>query len=250
MRILQGLIAMITSKNTGRRIPHDTTNPVGICLRNTLELQGDACDSSAVGGLITSYEDLLESVGYRNAHGGGAFRMVQASIERMFTVSVFVIKKIRLENGKTMERREGYKLISFYSSKENGRSAEITFALNPGIADAVLNPNGQFTFLDLAEVRQLKSDPARLLHQHLCGFIDQGKSRVVGIGRMCDYVYAQDGEQLTAPGRAYRIGRIKAAMEELRGIGWRVTEGDGGLWTIGRPAAKFGKARQVALSDI
>lgn len=44
----------------------------------------------------------------------------------------------------------------------------------------------------MAEVRVLQTDPARLMHQRLCGWIDPGKSGRVELDTLCGYVWPDE----------------------------------------------------------
>ena len=43
--------------------------------------------------------------------------------------------------------------------------------------------------IDMSEVRALQTDPARIIHQRLCGWIDPGKSGRVELDTICGYVW-------------------------------------------------------------
>ena len=83
------------------------------------------------------------------------------------------------------------------------------------------------------EVRALKSDTARLIHQRLCGWIDPGKSGRVELDTLCDYVWVitSDNPNTTKTRRQ----AARKALEEFSGMGWSITEYNKGKFEIGRP---------------
>ncbi|MFA9369966.1 replication protein C, IncQ-type, partial [Escherichia coli] len=81
----------------------------------------------------------------------------------------------------------------------------------------------------------LQTDPARLMHQRLCGWIDPGKSGRVELDTLCGYVW---------PGQATNPNTLKTrrqaarrALPELAALGWTVSEYAKNKFEIGRPKA-------------
>ena len=69
-------------------------------------------------------------------------------------------------------------------------------ALNPLIARAVMG-GAQHVRIDMDEVRALQTDPARLIHQRLCGWIDPGKSGRVELDTLCGYAWPTEDRKST-----------------------------------------------------
>ncbi|MGY4070077.1 replication protein C, IncQ-type, partial [Aeromonas caviae] len=86
--------------------------------------------------------------------------------------------------------------------------------------------------IDMNEVRSLKSDPARLIHQRLCGWIDPGKSGRASLDTLCNYIWP-DPAIADAMRKRQQIAR--RAVGELFTIGWLVTEYRKDMWEIRRP---------------
>lgn len=82
------------------------------------------------------------------------------------------------------------------------------------------------------QVRALKSDAARLIHQRLCGWIDPGESGRVTIDVLCSYVWPDEASPATMRKRRQKV---RKALEELKGIGWTVKEYAKGKYKITRP---------------
>ncbi len=133
------------------------------------------------------------------------------------------------QNGR---KRQGFRLLSEYASDE--QDGKLYVALNPLIARAVMG-GGQHVRISMDEVRALQTDPARLMHQRLCGWIDPGKSGRVELDTLCGYVW---------PGQATNPNTLKTrrqaarrALPELAALGWAVSEYAKNKFEIGRPKA-------------
>lgn len=89
------------------------------------------------------------------------------------------------------------------------------------------------TRIDMNEVRALQTDPARLIHQRLCGFIDLGSSRRVELDTLCGYVWP---DEATNPNTMKtRRQTARKALAELATVGWKLSEYANGKWEIERP---------------
>ena len=86
--------------------------------------------------------------------------------------------------------------------------------------------------IDMAEVRVLQTDPARLMHQRLCGWIDPGKSGRVELDTLCGYVWP---DEANAEAMKKRRQTARKALAELAAVGWVVNEYAKGKWEIKRP---------------
>ena len=82
-------------------------------------------------------------------------------------------------------KRQGFRILSDYASDE--KEGKLFVALNPRLAEAVIGDRPH-SRLCMTEIRGLKTDPAWLMHQRLCGWIDPGKSGKVEIDTLCGYV--------------------------------------------------------------
>ena len=232
MRVLQGLVAMAaTSGESGRGIllKPDTQSPEGEQLRLFLDLRWDAAeqDSMIAKG---SYRQLAKELGYAT-DSGGSFKTIRESIERLWKVSVIVQRA---------GKRQGFRILSEYASDED--TGKLFVALNPRLADAIVGTRPH-TRIELSEVRALETDPARLMHQRLCGWIDPGKSGRVAIDSLCGYVWPDAPYQWSTEERKKSSLRrqhhmkIRQALEELTALGWTANEYVKGKFEIGRPTA-------------
>jgi hypothetical protein len=153
--------------------------------------------------------------------GGKSLKLIREAVERMFGVTIFV------QSGK---RRLGMRLLAAYASDEG--TGDLYVALNPRIASAVLGdiPHAR---IDLVEARQLATDPARLIHQRISGWIDPGKSGEIGISALVGYVWPDEAASDSA-GRMRKM-RVRKAVLEIGRAGWRVEEMRKDHWRFIRP---------------
>ena len=232
LRVLQGLIAMAAvSGDLGRGIMlrRDTESTAGKQLRLFLDLQWDAIEKDAMVAK-GSFRNLAYELGYTDI-GGKQLKTIQASIKRLYAVSIFIEK-----DGKKCSSR----ILSEYASDE--REGKLFVALNPRLAKAIAfggkkDPETeriyQYTRIEMAEVRTLQADPARLIHQRLCGQIDPGKLKHFGLDTLCGYVWPDETNNPNTLKK--RRQTIKKALAELSAAGWKVTEYTKGKWEIDRP---------------
>jgi hypothetical protein len=229
LRVLQGLVAMAGPR--GLVLSPEPKTEAGRQLRLFLEPKWDAVhdDAMVVKG---SYYELAREIGYANPRD---IKTIKKSIERLWKVSIIV---------QIGTKRRGFRLLSEYASDGDGRDGRLFVALNPLIAYAVMG--GQYVYIDMAEVRALRSDPARLIHQRLCGWINPGKAGRIEIDTLCSYVWPIEGSDNTMRSRRMKV---RNALSELDGLGWAVKEYAKNKWEIGRPRASqliAGKTKEIA----
>jgi hypothetical protein len=165
-----------------------------------------------------SYRALAREIGYANPDDT---KPVRECIERLWKVSIIA------QNGR---KRQGFRLLSEYASDE--QDGKLYVALNPLIARAVMG-GGQHVRISMDEVRALQTDPARLMHQRLCGWIDPGKAGRVELDTLCGYVWP---EEANPEAMKKRRQTARKALAELAAIGWTVSEYAKGKWEVKRPA--------------
>ncbi len=217
MRLLQGLVALGGPK--GIILTPEPTADLPKQLRLFLEPKFDAVEQDALV-VRESMTKLLGEIGLTD--GGDNIKAIKASLLRMANVTVVVTKG---------SRQASFHLMSSAFDDEDGR---LFVALNPRIAEAILGTRPHAR-IEIAEVRQLESDPARLIHQRLCGWIDPGKSGKAEIDTLCGYVWPD----VAANANTMKTRRQTArkALAELAAVGWTVSEYAKGKWEISRPKA-------------
>lgn len=224
LRVLQGLVAMAAISGEGGRgilLSPDPKTGEGQEARLLLELKWDAIGKDA---LVAkgSFRQLALELGYAE-DGGSQLKTIRESIERLWAVSVIVERA---------GRRQGFRILSDYASDE--RDGRLFVALNPRLAEAVMGER-PYARIDMDEVRALRTDPARLIHQRLCGWVDAGKSGRVELCTLCGYVWPDAASSDDAIRQ--RRATARKALKELAVLGWAVREYARGKWEIKRPAA-------------
>lgn len=214
MRILQGIVAL--SGPNGLLLTPEPATETGQQLRLFLEPRFDAIKQD---GLVVreSLSKLLVEIGMTD--GGDNIKALKASLLRMSNVTVLI---------KRGQKQASFHLMSHAFDEDDGR---LWVALNPRITEAILGDRPH-TRIDMDEVRELQTDPARLMHQRLCGWIDVGKSGRVTIDTLCSYSWPGEA---TPNAIKIRRRRAKEALIELESLGWTVTEYARGKYEIQRP---------------
>ncbi|SPU51036.1 replication protein C, IncQ-type [Bordetella trematum] len=215
MRLLQGLVAL--AGPNGVILTAAPTGDLPKQLRLGLSPKLDAKDSD---GLVVRHHitRLMAEIGWDDS--GKNILTVKASLVRMSNVTVII------DSG---PRRASFHLMSHAFDAEDGK---LFVCLNPQIAEAVLG-HRPHSRIDLNEVRRLNTDPARLMHQRLCGWIDPGKQGSVELDTLCAYIWP-DAANAEAMKKRRQVTR--RALVELHNVGWGVDEYSKGKWMLRRPA--------------
>lgn len=229
MRLLQGLVAL--AGPSGIILKPDTESEAGKQLRLFLEPKFDAAEQDAMV-VKTSIGKLLSEIGYE--HGGKQWQGIIESLRRMANVTVVI---------KRGTREAAFHLLSYAFDEQDGR---LFVALNPRITEAIMG-HRPYTRIELSETRQLESDPARLVHQRLCGWIRAGGDGKTTIETLCGYVWPDETKQPNT--LKTRRQTVRKSLDELRAVGWGVDEYATGKFAIQRPKAgsKSEDAERAAL---
>lgn len=214
LRVLQGLVALAGLE--GKPLRSIPKTPVGIALRELLEPRWEAATDEAIA-LVCSYRRLAREIGYARIE---CSRPIKASIERLWKVSIIV------QSG---QQRRGFRLLADYQTDDGPQGIHI--ALNPLLAGAVLGTDRHIR-IDMVEVRKLKNESTRLLHQRLCAMINPGSALGLKLTTLCAYIFTTEANAATT---RKRLTRTRKAVEDLREIGWTVTEYVKDKYKIGRP---------------
>lgn len=222
MRVLQGLVAM--SGRDGLILEdHDNVSPAGGQLMLELFEPDPVVQAAKLKPASLVIRDSLRRLAREigMGEGGENLKLIRESIERMFGVTIFV---------QTGKRRLGMRMLAAYASDEG--TGDLYVALNPRIASAIMGAT-PYARIDLDEARGLDSDPARLIHQRLCGWIDPGKSREAGIDKLAEYTWPDPPASEAA--KRKRWSRVRKAVQEIAVVGWRVEEVRKDHWRFIRP---------------
>ena len=216
LRLLQGLVAM--SGPAGIILSPEPKTEIGKQLRLLLDPQFDAAEKDARV-VKSSISNLLTETGMTK--GDDNIKGIIASLHRMANVTVLVQKG---------SRQAVFHLLSYAFDSTDGK---LLVALNPRVTEAVLGERS-FAHIPMTEVRALSSDPARLIHQRLCGWIDPGKAGKVEMDTLCGYVWPDEANDEAMKKRRQTV---RKAVVELAGLGWTLDEYARNKWSIARPAA-------------
>ncbi len=221
MRVLQGLVAMAGPDGMILE-DQDKASPQGGQLMLDLFEPDPVVQAAKLKPASLVIRDSLRRLAREIGmdEGGASVKLIRKAIERMFGVTIFV---------QTGKRRLGMRMLASYASDEG--TGDLYVALNPRIAAAIMG-TVPYARIDLEEVRQLESDPARFIHQRLCGWIDPGKSGEVGIDALAAYVWPDVASETQA---RWRKSKVRKSIQELAAIGWMVSEVKKDFWRFIRP---------------
>lgn len=218
LRVMQALVAMATD---GMVLSPEPQTEGGRQLRLSLETRWDAAQSDAVV-IRGSFRAVAQIAGYANPNDTAK---VRRCIERLWKTSVIV---------QVGNLRYGFRMLSEYAGETRTRDGRLYVAMNPLIAHAVFGgENTKYIYISMEEVRGLKTDPARLIYQRLCGWVDPGgASKQVALDTLCSYVWPDEAKPETMKRRRQKTRR---ALDELADVGWTIREYGQNKWRIKRP---------------
>lgn len=200
MRLLQGIVALASAAPATVDL-FEPQGDAGKQLALLLEPKQDAVTEKA-SAVKTSLQRLMKEIGYKT-DGGDKREEVIESFRRLANVTVHV-------RGDSKEW--AIHLLSYYHDEVSG---QLVIAVNPRITKAIMG-EGAYTHIDMREVRALRSDPARILHQRLCATVDPGKQLAIGIDKLIGYVWP---ESVTGAALRMRRQTIREAIAELTATG-------------------------------
>lgn len=215
MRVLQVLVA--AAGPSGRWLEPEPETEFKAKLGTLLERRGILNQTALY--MEKRQPWLLREIGLTD--GGNNLKALRESLRRMAAVTT-IVKRGRLE---------GFCRILSYAVREE--SGALVIALNPRIAHAVVTGR-RYTRIEMSEVRALKGDPARLIHQRLCGWIDPGSSGRVEVNTLVGYVWP---EAASIEATKKRRQAARRALGEIAGVGWRITQYARGKYEIWRQKA-------------
>jgi hypothetical protein len=228
MRVLQALTALTRLRDDGGNrtvVGEHPISPATKVLRRNLRIRRVNYDDPTPAIFIrTSLRQLVALIGHE-PRGGGGVRATREALERL--ASVTIVFRSAPRAGK--RRRVNYNLLAAYESEEGGAN-RVHVALNPRLTLAILGQSPH-AVIDLREVRELP-DPAAILHQRLCGWVDPGAQRQVALDTMCNYIW---GDTAVANTQSQHRTRARNALAEIASVGWSVEEYAPERFTLGRP---------------
>lgn len=221
LRVLQGLVALASLQ---------LNRPMGAEQKGSDEHLFEKVDLMLAQSaqLSTTYNQLARCIGY-SANSGSTHTAIKKSLVLLCSVSVFVGRKSSTSSG---DLSAGH-LIHGMQGRERGDT--LVIRLSPVLAYALLGTKGSYLRLDMEEVRRLRSDVARLIHQRL-HWINAGDKRLVSIDTLCGYVWADDAVSASAK-RTRQYTARRAVNELVEKLGWSATKTNETTYSIGRPRA-------------
>jgi hypothetical protein len=216
LRVFQGLLALTPlsgPNNTRLLLQKSSQSEAGKEHLKTLEPKETAIDKDSLV-IKTTFYELAKEIGYADSSfdSGYQIKAIKKALETLWTVSVLVKSKL------DPEKSEGARIISLYQTSKGGK---FTVAINPRLAEGIMGKR-KYSRLDMTEIRGLKSDVSRFIHQRLCGFIDPGKSHKVILDTLCEYPWPIQALNINTI--KTRKKAVKAALKELQSLGWTITE--------------------------
>ncbi len=226
LRVLQVLIALAAQKK--QSLPTQPNTPDGVSLRGLIDSNRDCLTCAADQHLVvrSSFRQIAIECGLDPESVAG-FRRVRKSMERMANVSIW---KQTAVPGKASALR--WKIGSLLEQViTQDEKTPLLVAINAQLSETILNGH-QYTRIQLDEARAL-SDPGVLIHQRLCGSIDQGKKWTFAVGTLAAYAWP-DLETLPHTMRR-RKQTVRKVLAELSALGWSVAETTPDNFAITRP---------------
>lgn len=241
MRVLQGLMALAAKQSLDYDESAILIQEPGDRIGEQLALAFEATGDSVLGvgcRLRGSFATLVRAIG-ADAGSGTALKGIQECLRRLCAVTVFATVVDKLDVRKRRITASIRLVSAIFEEPVAGGPGSLITAVNPKLASIALAGIGKqrtkYIRIDLREVRALTSDPARLLHQRLCGWIDPGSRCQVKLDRLLQYIWPEPAPSRKAA--AWRRGRARAALRELETFKrpWTASEIERGKFEIVRP---------------
>lgn len=171
--------------------------------------------------LETNVNEISDVMGVTDS--GANFKQIKESLIRLSGVS-FVIYKGDDETTLFWQANLFSQMI--------GVDKKIIIAINPMLSKAVAG--GQYTFVDMGEQRQLKSEVSKRLHVWLSSWIKHDESKKIQLDMLTPHVWGNESEKNTL--RKRRL-YLRSALEEINSLnGWVCNEDkSSGFVIISRP---------------
>ncbi len=198
------------------RLDSDVQSEFGRALRANLKLEGDVTGETFVAVRCTWCE-LAAAIGLKG-RGGSTRDQVRQSVQRLADVGVWVTVE------KTTVRSQ---LLAWGVGDEDA----VTIALNWRLSRAICG--GQHVRISLVERRQLRSEPAQVLHCWLSSFLRAGQRRQLSINSLVSRVWHGPASGSTLRTRESTLVMALREIDHLEG--WTV-ELDGEVVIVGRSA--------------
>lgn len=225
LRVMQGLVALAGTR--GMRVRAELSS-VDVRERKALEaamvvpMKGSASDADdEMLYLKECYARIAVEIGVDPLTSKHYAFDIRRTLERLYATTVIVDRD---------GERRCTRMISTLVSSE--RRAMVWVALNAYITQAVLG--GDYARIAMEEVRALRNDVARVLHQRLSALIFPGERRRFSMKTLVGYSYVED-PKLTLRALSKRRAAVIKAMQELQRVGWAISA-SAGVYQVARPS--------------
>lgn len=193
LSVLQAIVALATSGNTlDPARPELLTSHEQVLIDNLLAPDRSHGQQQPIREKVLhlqfSVSALLELIGWSAC--GENRTLVQDCLQRLATcvLSIFPTDE--------PQKIQCFRLISVLSIRgESARWNRTHVALNPRLSEIISDETSRHTRIGLNETRKLgKNQAARILHQRLCAWINEGTTRPVTYETLVGYLYPTDAE--------------------------------------------------------
>lgn len=226
LRVLQVLVAMAGKKPNP--LPPQPKTPEGNSLRSIIDQNRDcqARPDDQHLAVRTSYRQIAIECGLDPESASG-FKRVRKSMERMANVSIW--QQTAVPGKKSAIRWKVGSLLEQVITQD--KKSPVLVGINAMLSETILSSK-QYTRIQLDEARAL-SDPGVLIHQRLCGSVDQGKKWTFSIETLAAYAWPDASLQPHSMRR--RKQNVRKVLDELSALHWIVQETTPGNIAITRP---------------
>lgn len=241
MRVLQGLMALAARQSVDGELRwielREPEDRIGEQMVLGFQAAGGLRRYGFAAQVTGSLAMLARAIGL-DPLAGGTIKGIQQSLFRLGSVTVWLSGSSHSEPFRLTGNIQLLSVITAESSDPGGPGS-LRAAVNPRLASIALAGVGsapeKYIRIDLREVRALGSDPARLVHQRLCGWIDPGECGRVKLETVVAYVWP--GTAPSPRSAKWRRMRARSALLELERLDkpWTVAQYGPGKYDVARP---------------
>lgn len=228
LHILQGLVAMAASLNGEVTMLQEVPKTLDqIFLRNAIDFKGEPAPIMVVSGTLYQLNKEIDL-----GNSSSSYKKIRECIARLGSTSI-----VHDVGGK----RRSFRLLSHCGTTTRVTEAALNpvitatdaasaigggcfaVALNPMLTASVLGKSiklsGSHARIEMFEVRAIKHEAARLIHQYLCAVIDPGKPKTLSRETLRARIWPETPENANLLNQHHY--RLRVAIRMLAPLGWR-----------------------------
>jgi len=228
LRILQSLVAMAASLNGEVTMLQEAPKTLDqIFLRNAIDLKGEPAPIMVVSGTLYQLNKEIDL-----GNSTSSYKKIRECIARLGSTSI-----VHEVGGK----RRSFRLLSHCGTSTRVAEAALNpvitataaanaigsacfaVALNPMLTASVLGKSiklsGSHARIEMFEVRAIKHEAARLIHQYLCAVADPGKHKTLSRETLRAPIWPETPEKANLLHQHHH--RMREAIKMLAPLGWR-----------------------------